>query len=102
MDQDTGAAFAMSSQTAEAAGAVPLDVKPVAGVGGGGIVRGQPMLLPRLRLGHLDRYAVEGVSLQSFPLEDRFGFRVAGLLSCEYFQDSVLAMDFSDMTLTVN
>ena len=97
-----GTAFVMGSTAAEDAGSLPLGGKPVTCVGGGGIVTGQPVLLHGLGLGALDLNNVKGISLQSFPLEDRFGFQVAGLLSCEYFQNSVLALDFSSLTLTVS
>ncbi len=43
----------------------------------------------RLQLGDLDRRNVEGMALENLPLQDRFGFRTAGLLACEYFQDGV-------------
>ena len=83
-----GTAFVMGFSVAEDTGCLPLG--------------GQPVLLPALKLCALDINNVKGISLQSFPLEDRFGFRVARLLSCEYFQNSVLAMDFSSLTLTVS
>jgi len=97
-----GTALVMGSTAAADAGSLPLGGKPVTGVGGGGIVTGQPVLLPGLKLGALDLNNVKGMSLQSFPLEDRFGFRVSGLLSCKYFQDTDLALDFSSLTLTVS
>jgi len=40
------------------------------------------------------------MALENLPLQNRFGFRAAGLLACEYFQDAVLSLNFSRMTLT--
>lgn len=97
-----GAAFAVSTATAETFGRIKPVGKQEVGVGGGGIVQGQRVMFSRLRLGHLDRRDVEGMALKTFPLKDRFGFQIAGLLSCDYFQETVLAMDFSRMTLAVS
>ena len=76
-----GAAFAVSGAAAGAAGTAARRGKEEAGFGGGGMVGGQRVLLPGLRLGHLDRRHAEGVVLENFPLQDRFGFRTAGLLA---------------------
>ena len=96
----TGAAFAISTASAAAGARATRFGEQETGIGGGGTVEGQRVLLPSLRLGDLDRRDVQGMALENLPLQDRFGFRAAGLLACEYFQDAVLSLNFSRMTLT--
>ena len=97
----SGAAFAVYSAAGEVAGLTPRAGEQAIGLGGGGIVGGNPVTLARLRLGGLDRLNAEGVALDTFPLRKRFGFGIAGLLACDYFRDTVLSLDFSRMKLTL-
>ena len=98
----SGAAFALSAATARAAGLTPLTQPCAAGIGGGGRVAGERVILPRLRVAGFDRSDLEGVALGSLPLSDRFGFKAAGLLASDYFMDAVLSLDFFRMTLRVD
>jgi hypothetical protein len=97
----SGAAFAVSSASAEAAGLTLSYGTQEEGVSGGGKVQGQRVCLARLRLGDVERRNLEGMALERLPLKDRFGFHIAGLLACEFFQQAVLALDFSRMRLTI-
>ena len=97
-----GAGFAISLTAVQAAGLVPLSADQETGIGGGGSIEGQRVILPSLKLGSHDRPHVEGIALGTFPLKDRFGFATAGLLACDYFQGSVLSLDFSRMTLNLD
>jgi len=96
-----GAAFAIDS-SAEAAGLASRAGEAEAGVGGGGAVQGERLILPSLRLGPLIRRNVEGIALEKFPLQDRFGFRTIGLLGCEFFHGAVMALNFSSMTIALS
>ena len=98
----SGTAFAMSSVTAEAAGLAGQAGEQEAGIGGGGAVEGRRVRLSSLRLGAFERNNVEGMALKDFSLQDRLGFRMAGLLACDFFQDALLTLDFSRMRLTLD
>lgn len=98
----SGAAVAISSATAEAAGLTRQVGMQEAGMGGGGAVEGQRVRLPGLRLGAVERQDVEGILLQSFPLQDRLGFRLAGMLAADFFHGARLSLDFSRMQLTLD
>jgi predicted aspartyl protease len=98
----SGAAFAISSATAEAADLAISPDTAEQGMGGGGTIAGRRVKLPSLKLAALARQQVEGIALESFPLQQRFGFHTAGLLACDYFQGTVLVLDFSRMTLSLS
>lgn len=98
----SGAAFAISSATAEAAGLALQAGEQEAGIGGGGNVEGQRVKLPSLRLGGFERNNVEGMALETFALQGRLGFRIAGMLAGDFFQDARLTLDFSRMLLSLD
>ena len=79
----------------------PLTCTKEKGIGGGGIVEGRRVILHGLRLGNLDRRDIEGMALESPPLQNQSACRIIGLPACDYFQDSVLQLDFTRMTLSL-
>ncbi len=97
-----GVAFAISAATAEAVGMAGQVGEREAGIGGGGAVEGQRIRLPSLRLGCFERHDVEGMLLTSLPLQDRLGFRMAGMLAGGFFKDTQLTLDFSRMLVTLD
>jgi hypothetical protein len=97
-----GAALAVSSSTGEASALSTPSAPRELGIGGGGAIEAQRVSLPGLRVAGLERSPVEGMALQTFPLKDRLGFHISGLLACDFFQDSVLRLDFSRMRLTLS
>jgi hypothetical protein len=69
------------------------------GMGGGGAVTGRRGWIRWLGLDRVSRSGPQGLSMQAFPLEARFGFPVHGLLGHGFFRDCVLSLDFPRMRL---
>ena len=70
------------------------------GVGGGGKVKIIPFRVEELYLGDAKEKNI-GALFGSFPasLENKDGFRIAGIISHQFFRPYSLTMDFTGMTL---
>jgi len=97
-----GAAFAVSSAAGKNADKDDDEAQPLQGMGGGGPVQAARVILPRLQLDGLHRRDLEGIELPALPLQQRFAFTVAGLLGCDFFRDSALTLDFTNMRLHID
>jgi len=73
------------------------------GVGGAGAVKVTPFVVEQLALGKAVAKNVTGFA-GVFPpeLEHRFGFRIAGLVSHQFFRPYAVTFDFDSMTLTLH
>jgi predicted aspartyl protease len=97
-----GAAVAVSTAAARELGLSPVEGPRDAGLGGGGAVSGTRVVVPTLALASLERRNINGLLLDNFPLQQRFGFSTAGLLGCDFFAGAVLSLDFTAMQLSVH
>lgn len=98
---DTGLAgggFTASEKTLKEAHVVVDSSKAGEGIGGGGKVRIVPILVPELTLGDAREENIAGFVGDS-SLEDRFGFRIGGLISHQFFRPYALTFDFIKMRL---
>ncbi len=70
------------------------------GVGGGGRVQASPFTVDALTLGEASATGIAGFAgVFPPPLENVFGFRIAGLISHDFFRPYALTFDFHDMKL---
>ena len=97
----TGGAFAVPESRVEALGLEVDKSSTLVGAGGGGTVQGHKVRVDWLQLDRLCRYALDGVVLDSFPVERCCGFAVQGLIGHDLLHDSVLTLDFPAMRLLV-
>ena len=95
----TGGAFAVPESRAAALGLEVDERIAFVGAGGGGTVQGHKVRVDWLRLDGLCGTNLEGVVLDSFPLEQSVGFAVQGLIGHDLLRDSVLTLDFPVMRL---
>ncbi len=72
------------------------------GVGGGGTVTVTPFVVERLAVGEAVQTGITGFA-GVFPaeLEHRFGFRIAGIVSHQFFRPYAATFDLDGMTLTL-
>ncbi len=95
----TGGTFAVPESRAAALG-LEVDKRiALVGAGGGGTVQGHKARVDWLRLDRLCGNNLEGVVLDSFPIEQSVGFAVQGLIGHDLLRDSVLTLDFPAMRL---
>jgi hypothetical protein len=95
-----GTDFAMPEAIARAAAMETRSERRLdIGMGGGGAVTGRRGRIRWLGLDRVSRSGPEGLSMQAFPLETRFGFPVHGLLGHGFFRDCVLTLDFARMRI---
>ena len=97
-----GAALAVSAAAARELRLSPRGCRPDAGCGGGGAVSGTRVVVPKLAVSGFERRNIDGLLLDNFPLQQRFGFSTAGLLGCDFFAGAVLSLDFTAMQLCVH
>jgi len=102
---DTGLAgggFVCPSSTLKDAGIKVPQGSEVQGIGGGGTLNAIPFTVPYLSLGGIEAHDVQAF-LGVFPptLEYGEGFRIAGLVSHEFFRPYALTFDFQGMRLFV-
>ncbi|MDJ0805845.1 MAG: retropepsin-like aspartic protease [Gammaproteobacteria bacterium] len=97
-----GVAFAVSADTAMSVGLQGQGGEQEAGIGGGGAVKGQRVMLPSLKLGEFERKNSEGMLLHSLPLQSHLELRMFGMLAGDFLQDARLSMDFSTMQMTLD
>lgn len=100
---DTGLAglgFTGPKSIVEEAGIHLPEGSEVEGVGGGGTVKIVPFPVDALSLGDAREENLTGV-FGAFPasLENKNGFRIAGIVSHQFFRDYAVTMDFSGMRL---
>lgn len=100
---DTGLAgngFTCPESTLREAGITLQERNAREGKGGGGTFKIVPFEVDSLSLGGATERQVPGV-LGPFPavLENSFGFRIAGLISHQFFRSYVLTLDFTGMRL---
>lgn len=69
------------------------------GIGGGGRIRIVPFTAAEVSLGKATAHDVRGLDTGAFPLEYGFGFRMAGIISHEFFRPYALTFDFPRMRL---
>lgn len=81
--------------------AIPVRTdQPVEGVGGGGQVQALPFTVDALTLGEAHATGVAGFAgVFPPPLENLVGFRIAGLISHDFFRPYALTFNFRDMKL---
>jgi predicted aspartyl protease len=102
---DTGLAgggFVCPSSTLKDAGIKVPQGSEVEGIGGGGTLKAVPFTVPYLSLGGVEAHDIQAF-LGVFPptLEYGEGFRIAGLVSHEFFRPYALTFDFQGMRLFV-
>lgn len=97
----SGAEVAISAASARMTAAIPVANRPDAGVGGGGAVSGTRVLVPKVKVAGRERHNLNGLLLDHFPLQQRFGFNTVGLLGCDFFEATVLSLDFVTMRLSL-
>ena len=95
----TGGAFAVPQSRAAALGLEVDERIAFVGAGGGGTVQGHKVRVDWLRLDRLCGNNLEGIVLDSFPIEQSVGFAVQGLIGHDLLRDSVLTLDFPVMRL---
>jgi len=95
----TGGAFAAPGAAVKNLGLKVVEGDTLVGTGGGGTVRGHKLQVDSLRLDQLCRYKLDGVMLESFPLEHSCGFVIQGLIGHDLLRESVLTLDFPAMRL---
>lgn len=98
---DTGAAgvgFTGPRSILDEAGIKLSGGQKTEGVGGGGTVKIAPFVVEELSLGEAKERNIIGV-FGAFPasLEHRDGFRIAGLISHQFFRPFALTIDFTGM-----
>ncbi len=97
---DTGLAgggFTGSKVLLEKAGVVLDDSKSFEGIGGGGRIKAIPFVLDKLSFGDAVETNINGVFTDNFPLEDKLGFKVGGIISHQFFRKYALTFDFIKM-----
>jgi len=67
------------------------------GIGGGGRVKVTPFVVDKLTLGDAEEDNIRGLYTNGFPLENRLGFHIGGLISHGFFRDYALTLDFVGM-----
>lgn len=97
----TGGAFAIPMSRAETLGFEADDRDALVGTGGGGMIRGHRVRAEWLRLDRVHRSRLDGVVLDSFPIEQCCGFTVHGLIGHDLFRDTVLTLNFPMMRLSL-
>lgn len=95
----TGGAFAVPGSAIETFGLEVNESDVLIGTGGGGKVQGHKLRVDWLRLDQLCHHNLEGIMLDSFPLQHSCGFAIQGLIGHDLLSDSVLTLDFPAMRL---
>ncbi|HUT80109.1 MAG TPA: aspartyl protease family protein [Candidatus Bathyarchaeia archaeon] len=97
---DTGLAgggFTGSKVTLDNASVVLDESKSFEGIGGGGKVKAIPFVIDKLAFGDAVERNINGVFAGSFPLEEKLGFKVGGIISHQFFRNYALTFDFIKM-----
>src|SRR5262249_38937476 len=91
-----GLAFAAPASTLDAARITTRPDERLGGLGGGGPVSAKPFSVDELALGGAVAYHAQGVA-GVFPssLENKFGFRIGGLISHAFFRPYAVTFDFT-------
>jgi Aspartyl protease len=102
---DTGLAgggFICPASTLKDAGIRVPQGSEIEGIGGGGTLKVVPFTVPYLSVGGVDAHDIQSF-LGAFPptLEYGEGFRIAGMVSHEFFRPYALTFDFEGMRLFV-
>jgi predicted aspartyl protease len=101
---DTGLAgggVTLARSVIEAAGIKLAEDKAGEGIGGGGKVKVVPFVVEELSLGGAKEQKVRGLFMDPFDLEDKFGFRMGGIISHGFFRPYALTFDFTGMRLVL-
>jgi predicted aspartyl protease len=99
---DTGAAelgAVLAASAIKDAGIKLREDQAGEGVGGGGKVRSVPFVVKELSLGPVRERNVPGAFQGPFRFEHVFDFRIAGIISHQFFRPYALTFDFGDMRL---
>ncbi|HET6962118.1 MAG TPA: aspartyl protease family protein, partial [Terriglobia bacterium] len=97
---DTGLAgrgFTCPESTLKEAGIKLQESRDGLGIGGGGEVKAIPFVVDELTFGNAKEHNVKGLYMGAFPLENAFGFHIAGLISHGFFRPYALTLDFTGM-----
>lgn len=100
---DTGLAgggFTAPESMVKAANIKLMETQARTGLGGGGTVRVVPLVVEELTLGDARQNNIAG-AFGAFPppLENRFGFRIGGLISHTFFRPYAVTFDFTEMKI---
>jgi predicted aspartyl protease len=101
---DTGLAgggVTLARSVINAAGIKLAEDQAGEGIGGGGKVKIVPFQVEELRLGDAKEQNVRGLFVEPFDLENRFGFRIGGIISHGFFRPYALTFDFTGMRLVL-
>ena len=102
-----GAGFHASQDILAAAGVVMDWSEAGMGAGGGGMTKGIEVSVAEVGLGHgqhaIRKYNLKGVAFENdlSLFKDALGFKVAGLISHQFFRDHAVTFDFLNMCLIV-
>jgi predicted aspartyl protease len=99
---DTGLAgggVTLAESTLKEAGIKLAEDQAGEGIGGGGRVKVTPFRVKELSLGDVKEQNVRGLFSGAFPLENRLGFRIGGIISHGFFRPYALTFDFTGMRL---
>jgi len=97
---DTGLAgggFTGSKTTLEDGGVELDESKAFEGIGGGGMVKAIPFKVDKLSFGDAVEENINGAFIANFPLENKLGFRIGGIISHQFFRSYALTFDFIKM-----
>lgn len=97
---DTGLAgggFTSSKAILESNNVLLDENKSFEGIGGAGKVKAIPFEIAKLKFGEAVEYNIRGIYSGNFPLENKLGFRVGGIISHQFFRNYALTFDFMNM-----
>lgn len=97
-----GVGFTCPESTLKEAGLQPIEGQAIVGQGGGGTIQVVPFQVEKIQLGHFSKTGLMGIT-GAFPavLEFGMGFRIAGLVSHEFFKGTTVTFDFERMAIEI-
>jgi hypothetical protein len=94
-----GAGVKLAESVIKQAGIKLQEDKAVEGAGGGGKLKIVPYVVHRLSFGQLQEDNVPGLYDGPFPLENLFGFHLAGMVGHDFFKPHAVTFDFQNMKI---
>jgi Aspartyl protease/Tetratricopeptide repeat len=94
-----GAGVKLAESVIKQAGIKLQEDKAVEGAGGGGKLKIVPYVVHRLSFGQLQEDNVPGLYDGPFPLENLFGFHLAGMVGHDFFKPHAATFDFQNMKI---
>lgn len=95
----TGAGVKLAESVIKEAGIKLEENKAYQGAGGGGSLRIVPYTVRHLSLGKIQQKNVAGLYDGPFPWQNKFGFRLPGMVGHDFFKPYAVTFDFQAMQL---